>query len=529
MGKIIQLKHTLDYYLQLFDAKMIEQDYLGALDASRNALHYAKTRIDRQAANLLISQAYFEMRQYVLSCEYAFRSVKNIETRANAYFCIGRNLVKLNRPKLAVKYFAEVLNCGRESELVGAVLEWCNFVREDLMSSQSKFDILAGIKMLIKQKRYNEALAEIEPYLQNNDLNFQIVYCDILVLLGECDKARDILQQILRFDPSNAGAIIVLANICLMDEDYISLEQNLEKLSSLALTSKEQETVANIYAQCGNYTKAIEYYQKILKNDEFNTKILLFVAICYYNLKNSKEALYYIGRARWIDIENPTLNIFYEIINGNKEENLEISTSIPRKTGQEKINFVFETLDLQNFDGIFETSLTLAGDLEWCLTLKNADFTPQIVQKLANSCNKSVISFYIKLLLTLRIAGKQKFYLAKYALSSGRLKAIDFTNNMRYHSFKLKIPQFIALNQVLRYGYCGAVVYSEICNLDIDLNKTNQKLRGKNLESIDCSFSENLISCLYFCENNQILEQACIYFNTDKSEVDEAIKCLKLL
>ena len=132
-------------------------------------------------------------------------------------------------------------------------------------------------------------------------------------------------------------------------------------------------------------------------------------------------------------------------------------------------------------------------------------------------------------MLTLRIAGKQKFYLAKYALSSGRLKAIDFTNNMRYHSFKLKIPQFIALNQVLRYGYCGAVVYSEICNLDIDLNKTNQKLRGKNLESIDCSFSENLISCLYFCENNQILEQACIYFNTDKSEVDEAIKCLKLL
>ncbi len=528
MKNVIVMKQSLDYYLQLFDTRMSEGDYLGGLDAGRNVVLCSKTRIDKNAGNLLISQAYYEMGQYVLSCEYAFRSVKNISTKANAYFCIGRNLAKLNRPKLALKYFSEVLNCGNDPTLVGAVFEWCNFIREELMTNHNKTNILLAVKTLVRLKRYDEALQELEPYLQSNDLNYQILYCDILVMTGEHERAREILQQILRFDRHNIGALIVLANISFFDDDEFSLEQNLDKLDNLPLNSSELEAVANIYAKCGRYEKAIKNYEKILKNDEFSIKTLLFVAICYYNLKNFKEALYYIGRARWIDIDNPTLNIFYEIINTQKEENLPISTQIPRKTGQEKLNFVFEAINLHNFDGIFETSLTLAGDIEWSLTIKNSDFSQKIIEKLANSRNKAVNSLYSKLLLTLRIGGRQKFHLAKYALSESKAKAIDFTNDMRYHSFKLKIPHFMAENQVLRLGFCGAVAYSEICNIAVNLDKTSKKLKNKNFESIDFAFTENLISCLFFYENNQILEQACIYFNTPKNEVKEAIKCLKL-
>ena len=529
MGKIIQLKYSLSYYLNLFDTRLGERDYLGALDAGRSAINYSKTRIDKQSINLLLSQAYFEMGLNVLSCEYAFRAVKIPETRANAYFCIGKNLVKLKRYSLAVKYFAQVLDWGREENLVGAVLEWCHCIREEMMKNSAKIDVFAAIRALIKQKKYDQALEEILPNLQNNDLNYQVIYCDILVQKGECNQAREILREILRFDRENVGALLVLANISLIDDDFISLEKNLEKLQNLSLSNGELETVANIYAKCGNYAKAIENYQKILKNDEFNTKILLFMAICYYNLQNHKEALYYLGRARWIDIENPTLNIFYEIINGNQEQNLQISTSIPQKTGQEKMNFIYETINLQNFEGIFETSLCLANDIEWCLTLKNTHFTPQIAQKIANSRSKSIISFYNKLLLTLRIGSRQKFYLTKYALSVGALKSVDFTHNMHYHSFKFRIPSYLASNQTLRQGYCGAVAYAEISNLSVNLDKINQKLKGKTLENIDFPFTENLISCLYFCENKQILEQACIYFDTPKNEVEKAIKCLNLL
>ncbi len=525
MSKVLQFKNGLDDYLNLYDLRMQERDFLGALDAGRNALLCARTRIDREAINLLLSEAYYEMGLNVLSCEHAFRAVSNIETRANAYFCIGKNLVSLKEYKLAVKYFDEVLSFNCDGELVGAVYEWCEFIRENL-TQRNKFDPILLTRALVRQKRYDTALAQLEPYLQKNDIKTLVAYCDILVLAGEHNRARELLQQILSFDMYNTGAIIVLANICMLDGDYTSLEMNLCKLNELHLSVDELEVVGGIYARSGNYASAIKNYQKMLEKDEFNAKIMLFIAICYYNLGDNKEALYYIGRARWIDIENPTFNIFYEIFSLKQEKNLQVSTTVPLKTGQEKLNFVLEAIDLQNFDGIFETSLTLANDIEWTMTLKNAEFTQKIVQKLAFSRKKSIISLYNKEMLSTRVGEKQKFYLAKYALVNAKSGAIDFTNNMRYHSFRLKIPKHIASNLNLCRGFCGAVVYAEIYNLDVNLDTINQKFKLKSLENIDFPFSENLISCLYFYENTQILEQACIYFDTQKDEVERAIKSL---
>lgn len=529
MGKIIQLKHSLDYYLHAFDVRFQGGDFLGALDAGRNAILYAKTRMDKQAINLLLSEAYFEMGLYALGCEFAFRAVKIPATRANAFLCIGKNLTKMGRFSLALKYFSKALEWGNTRELIDAVLEWGGYIREKMTQNHGNCDILAPIRLLVRQKRFDEALAQLQPNLACCDLNYQILYCDVLAQMGECDQARDILHKILKFDKENVGALLVLANICLIDADYISLDQNLLKLANFALSNREMEVVANIYSKCGNYQQAIKFYQKILKNDEFNTKILLFCAICYYNLGDTKEALYFIGQARWVDIENPVLNIFYEIINGNLEENLPISTAIPQKTGQEKLDFVCKTIEMQNFEGIFETSLTLAGDIEWCLMLKNDDFLSKITQKLSNSTSKTIISYYNKLLLTTRFNSRQKFYLAKDALIAGRLKSIDFTNSMYYHSFKLKIPQNVSSNQTLLRGYCGAVVYSEITNQNVNLDAINQKLNKIALKNTDFPITENLISCLYFCANSQILDQACIYFDTPKSEVEQAIKCLNLL
>ena len=49
------------------------------------------------------------------------------------------------------------------------------------------------------------------------------------------------------------------------------------------------------------------------------------------------------------------------------------------------------------------------------------------------------------------------------------------------------------------------------------------------IDASDLKVDENLISCLYFCQNAQVLEQACIYFATDKHQVMQAINYLKLL
>lgn len=525
----MQFKRSLDYYLNLLDTRLADRDYLGALDAGRNALTESKTRIDKQSINLILSEIYFLMGLHTLSCEYAFFAVKTKETRASAYFCIGKNLVRLKKPKLALKYLNEALNYSRAGEFVGAVLEWTDEIKSDLLEQKYEITSLDIIKNMVRYKQYDDAIALVQPYVNKGDIEYQILYCDILVQNGDFNTAREMLLNILNFDSENINALIVLSALCLGEHDYFSLGINVDKLKELDLNNKQLETLANIQAKSEDYTGAIETYQKILKNDEFNTKILLFVSVCYHNLKNTKEALYYIGRARWIDLDNPTLNIFYEIMNGNNPQILPVSTSIPYDVGQKKLDNLFEAIELKNFEDLFCSSLTLAGDVEWCFTLKNADFTKKIIQKLAKSRKKEISSFYEKQLLTMRINSRQKFFLTKYALFEEHLKTVDFTTNFYYKSFKLKIPKFINENSTLKLGYCGAVSFAEINNLDINLAKINKKLNNQNFDAIDYHFTENLVSCLYFCENNQILEQACIYFDTPKYEVLEAVKSLNLL
>ena len=528
MAKILQFKRSLNYYLKLLDTRLEQGDYLGALDAIRNAIESSKLRIDRLSLNLILSEIYFKMGLYNLSCEYAFLSVKIPETRASAYLNIGKNLVKLGRPKLALKYLSEALNWDSSQNLVGAILEWSNEIKKDLMNNNYKLSTIDIIKSLIRQKRYDEAIELIYPYLQNGDIRYQIMYCDILVQVGDFNTARTILFNILKFDNENIDANLVLCSLCLAEKDFLSLSENVVKLNDLSLNEKELELLGNIQAKSEDYTGAIETYQKILKRSEFNTKILLFISICYFNVGNIKEALYYIGRARWIDIDNPTLNIFYQIMNGNMLKFMPVSTAVPYEVGQEKIDKMIETSMLSNFDEIFDTSLTLAGDIEWGLTLKNADFMQKIVQILAKSNKKEIVNFYQKLLLTMRIGARQKYFLTKYALLEGKRKSIDLTCGFYYKSFSLKIPNSIKNNDILRSGYCGAVSYAEINNLKIDFDYIALKLSSKNLGSIDYSLTENLVSCLFFTENNQILEQACIYFDTPQNDVFEAIKYLKL-
>lgn len=528
MDKILQFKKSLDYYLKQLDIRLNEKDYLGALDAGRNAINASKTRIDRQAINLILSQVYFEMGLHLLSCEYAFYAIENIHTRASAYLCIGKNLVLLKKPKRALLYLSKALEWCRSENIVGAVLEWTSEIKSQMLNQNvdiTHFDI---VKNMVKQRRYEEALGEVMPYLENGSIDYKILYCDILVQKGDCITAREILLKILQFDNFNVDAYIVLSALCLREKDFFSLATNLERLKNLQLNDKQIEVVANICAKSEDYELAIDFYQKILKNDEFNTKILLFVSLCYYNLKNYKEAQYYIGRAIWIDMDNPILKIFSQIIDSKIQKNVQISTSLPYQVGQDILDNIMESID-SNFDQVFCTSLTLARDIEWALTLKNTTIMQKITQNLAKSSKKELIKFYQKQLLTTRLSVNQKFFLTKYALFYGRLKTINVTVSLVYKSFNLKIPKQMQNNQTLKAGYCGAVSFAEINNLDINLDKVNSKLMASDLIINSGDFTENLISCLYFCENNQILEQACIYFDMPKIKVVEAIKCLNLL
>ena len=530
MQGILNFKQSLDSYLKIIDKRMAEKDFLGALDAGRRAIENAKTRADRESINVILGQIYFEMGLYFLSCEHFFRAMLIPETRVSALFGIGRNLVMMKNEKLALTYFDATLENSGVDAFCDAVLEWVYQIKKNPNTPQEVSPLFAIAKNLVKLGKYEQAITTLNPLYLKGDILAKNFIADVLILKNDYEKAREILFSILRENPDNVQANLILCNLCLAEKDFCSMEINLDKLSGLQLDSTQEFLVANLYFGASKWQKAIEFYQKSIKNDEFNIKTLLFIAISYFNLGDKENALYYLGQARWIDIENPILNIYLEIFTRELvDPPLKLTAKIPKKIAENKLQAIFGVIGNNILCDSLNSSLTLADDIDWCMIIKNSDIVNRLTNALAKCKKKKAQKMYQKYLLSVRIDKEQKFYLTKYAMLSQNLKVIDLTCNLMFRSFKNKIPKYIN-NSMWREGYCNAVSYAEINGLVTDFDKINSKISQyvvKNQENI--TYNERVFSCLYFCDNAQIFGQACIYFGIKSDEVLRAIKDFQLL
>ena len=136
--EILKMTHNLTYYLKLFDTRKQNGDMFGALDAGRNALKFAKTRIDKDSINTLLGNIYFEMGLYKLSCEYYFRAISVPSTRAGAYFGVARNLIFMHRYNQSLDYFDKVLEWDNSGLFSEAVLEWTNFINKKIKEAEDE-------------------------------------------------------------------------------------------------------------------------------------------------------------------------------------------------------------------------------------------------------------------------------------------------------------------------------------------------------------------------------------------------------
>lgn len=123
MAKVLNFKNKLTYFLNLIDKRQQEGDLWGVLDGTRNAVNYAKTKVEREGLDLLIGQTYFDMGQYALSCEYFFRTAKIPHLRSACFFGIARNLVCVKKYDLALDYLEATLKWDFNQSFTGAVLE----------------------------------------------------------------------------------------------------------------------------------------------------------------------------------------------------------------------------------------------------------------------------------------------------------------------------------------------------------------------------------------------------------------------
>ena len=530
MQGILNFRQSLDGYLKIIDTRMEEKDFLGALDAGRRAIESAKTRVDKESINVILGQIYFEMGLYFLSCEHFFRAMCVPETRVSALFGVGRNLVMMKNEKLALTYFDAVLESGGAEEFSGAVLEWVYQIKKNLNEPQDSSPLFAIAKNLVKLGKYEQAITTLSPLFVRGDYLAKNFIADVLILKRDYEKAREIIFNILRDNPENVQANLLLCNLCLAEKDFCSMEINLSKLENLQLDCAQEVLVANLYFGAGKWQKAIDFYKKSLKNDEFNIKTLLFTAISYFNSGDKENALYYLGQARWVDIENPTLNIYLDIFTRDLVvPPLKLTTQLPKKIVENKLQEIFGLIENGILCDSLNSSLTLADDIDWCMTYKNSDLINRLTNALSKCKKKKAQKMYQKYLLSVRLDKEQKFYLTKYAMLAQNLKEIDLTSNLVFRSFKNKIPQIIT-NSMWQEGYCNAISYAEINGFVADFDNINAKIYqyvAKNQHNF--TFNERVLSCIYFCNNAQVLGQACIYFGVESEEVLRAINEFQLL
>ena len=529
MPKILKFTQNLDYYLKLIDTRTANGDLLGALDASRRALEHTRTRVDRESINILIGQIYFEMGLYQLSCEHFFRAVRIGETRGAAFFGIGRNLVKMHESKLALEYFEATLNTDSAEDFSGAVLEWAHEIKEQLKGTPQP-SIVAVAKNLVKMRKFSQAIMMLES-VNPRTAEVQCLLADIMVLTEKYDSAREILFEVLRNEPNSIEANLVLCSLCYAVHDFPNLETVLQKVEGCPLDLGQLVFVGNMYANMSQYEKAISYYERALKLDEYNIKILLFLAISNYNINNQQEALYYIGQARWVDIENATLNIYYDIFARELvPPPLAVVTRVPPKIAENKLKSVFGAIDNGAFCDSFNRSLLFADDVEWCFVGHERLDLGKLANALTRCRKKKAVKLYNKLMLSVRLNREQKFYLTKSVILNESVKVIDLTANFRYRSFRVKIPSAFAKNSTLKAGYASAISYAELHGMNVNFEKIAEKLiKNRNFPTFPPDFDEKVLACLFFCENTQILSQACIYFGVDNNVVVRAINEFQLL
>ena len=524
------MRHDLSYYLKLFDERKANDDLFGALDAGRNALRYAKTRIDKDSINLLLGQVYYEMGLFTLSCEYYFRAVQVPSSRAGAYFGIGRNMVCLKRYVLSLDYFDKVLEWDCGNFFTQSVLEWTNYIKQQLNNNEHQEvceKLKNDIKKHIKQHDYVNAMQLIKTDL-TNDATMMLFEAECYIGVCDFNNARKIIKLVLSQEPNNNEAMLLLSIVCSYDGDETSLNILLERINKDNLSTAQLLTLAELYASLQKYNNAIEALNKILKDMPYSPKVFLFLGICYHNLGDQQNALYFLAQARWIDYENPNLPVFLQIFS-NDNIILPLTDKIPLKNYQQKLKVIHNALMQNNFIGQWIHSPIMIDHTDWLLTTNEYDLTQQVARHFCLSKNKRIKKYFEKALLSVRPNLHQKFILTREAMRNSNLRIINLNANLAYRSFYNTLPRFCYSNELFKKSVTNAKAYTEcyanfvnIMPMAILLYK---QISNQQMHNI---LDENLLTCLMF-SNTQVLLQVCKYFDVDISKVLDTKNILKII
>ncbi len=156
----------------------------------------------------------------------------------------------------------------------------------------------SGSKKLAKQEE--QIIKPVEVAKAENELDeqkqmeFEYLFVEALKqkMLGNPQRAIQILSSCLEIDPNSSAAMYELANIHASNNDFTSASLLLEKAISINPKNEWYKLLlAQIYQQQRKFNEAADLYTQLLKDDPDNQEYLYSKAILLSSAQNYTEAL----------------------------------------------------------------------------------------------------------------------------------------------------------------------------------------------------------------------------------------------
>ena len=283
MAKVLNFKNKLTYFLNLIDKRQQEGDLWGVLDGTRNAVNYAKTKVEREGLDLLIGQTYFDMGQYALSCEYFFRTAKIPHLRSACFFGIARNLVCVKKYDLALDYLEATLKWDFNQSFTGAVLEWTHAIKDSMSNPNFERNNLVKSAITFLSKREWEKARDILQTLKSDEeTQSYMAVCNLLA--EDYTHAEKIAKEVLSENLNNVICLCVMVEVCQHENKEKDMRKYLQNLYlNESKNPKDILKIATLFSRLKEWKKAHIFFERLIQIEEFNPKNHLFCALCCHN------------------------------------------------------------------------------------------------------------------------------------------------------------------------------------------------------------------------------------------------------
>jgi tetratricopeptide (TPR) repeat protein len=221
------------------------------------------------------------------------------------------------------------------------------------------------ISCLIGSKNYDEAEKAIKKQLRKNkNPNLQITLGFVYNEKGEIEKANSIYNEVIKDLDRNMGAIVSVANNFLNRHLYEFSEKTYLRGRELLPGEMFRSNIATIYAYTRNYSRMMEEYLSLLKEDEFELPNIegRLNSLIRYDFDNSLQTLVKKEVLRKT-VEDPKTIVFNKLLiwifiqEKNYSQALAHSISLDKRTKTEDAD-IFEFSIAASQNQLFDVALT---------------------------------------------------------------------------------------------------------------------------------------------------------------------------